>query len=394
MFAIFFWISVFIILYVYFGYPLLIGLLARLIPERKYSPKKLPSVTLLIAAYNEEEIISRKLENCLELDYPPEKLQILVTADGSDDGTVDIVKSFEDQGVDYTYLPERKGKTAAIARAMQFVRGDVIVFSDANNMYDKRAVRELVVPFADSKVGAVSGAKIILHGDGALGDSESLYWKYESAIKKAEARVSSCVAISGEVWAVRRALFQLPPENIINDDFYMGMQIVRQGYRVAFAPLARSYERVSASPRDERIRRSRMIAGRYQAITQASKLLPFRNPLVSWQIISHKYLRAFVPFAMLGALLFNFLAVLFPASETGKAWFYLSHPFGSILLFFQIAFYGLSLFGEKLDKKSSKIYKLLYLPSFLVNSNFAALVGFFDFVSGRQTVLWERASRL
>ena len=423
MAALLFWLCVGMILYTYLGYPALLAILARLRPPpvgAKLSPPapssqdttlRPPYITLLIAAYNEEAVIARKLENSLALDYPPDRLQIIVAADGSDDQTPAIVTDFisslqppspaapipptlkppSSAAVELLYQPQRRGKMAAINRAMQQARGEVVVFSDANNAYAPDTLRHLVAPFADPRVGAVSGAKTIEKGDGALGESEGLYWKYESFIKKQETRLGSCTGVSGEILAVRRQLYSPPPERIINDDFCIAMQVVRQGYRVAYAPQARSFERVSPSAQDEVVRRSRMIAGRYQAIFSPG-LLPWRSPLVIWQVVSHKFLRPLVPFAMLGALLGNLGAVLFPAHLAQANLFALTAPFNWLLLGLQMLFYALAWVGGRLQPGGA-LGKLLYLPTFLVNSNLAAVSGLYRFLTGRQTALWQRVAR-
>jgi len=285
---------------------------------------------------------------------------------------------------------------AAINRSIQQAHGEVVVFSDANNTYAPDTLRHLVAPFADPGVGAVSGAKTIQKGDGALGESEGLYWKYESFIKKQETRLGNCTGVSGEILAIRRALYAPPPERIINDDFCLAMQTIRQGYRVVYAAPARSFERVSASAKDEAIRRSRMIAGRYQAML-APQLLPWRNPLVIWQVVSHKFLRPLVPFAMLGALIGNLGVLLFPTRPTQPGLWALSAPFGWILLALQAIFYALAWLGGIIHRNDSlsrsKIGKLLYLPAFLVNSNLSAVSGLYRFLSGQQTALWQRVAR-
>lgn len=391
--AFLFWLCVGSILYTYIGYPLMLWLLARGKPQHPSGMFTTPPVTLLIAAYNEAAIIARKLENSLALNYPLDRLQILVAADGSDDATPDIVRTFAERGVELSYSPERRGKMAAINRAMPLVRGEVIVFSDANNMYEVGALRELIGHFADPAVGAVTGAKVIESGDGALGESEGLYWKYESFIKERETRLGSCSGVAGEILALWRDLYQPPPDHIINDDFYIAMSVVKRGYRVVYAPKALSAERVSATAQDEMVRRARIVAGRYQAIALAGQLLPWNQPLVVWQVISHKFLRPLVPVAMIGALLANVAAVLWPTPVSGLAgWLLLASPVNWILLIGQLAFYGAAWLGGRIGKRGP-LGKLLYLPTFLVNSNLAALVGLFRFLRKRQTTLWQRARR-
>ncbi len=375
------WLSIWIILYVYAGYPLLVMLLAQLRSKRVPFPSITPSVTLLIAAYNEEAVITAKLENSLNLDYPGNLLQILVTADGSSDTTPEKVQQFFGRGVELNYSPQRQGKMAAINRAMPKARGDIVVFSDANNLYDTQALRELVKPFADTAVAAVSGAKIIVKDGSSLGHSEGLYWQYESFLKKQETRLGNCTGVAGEILAFRRDLFEAPPDNIINDDFYMAMRLIKHGYNVVYEPQARSYEHVSASAEDEIARRSRIVAGRYQALVLAGHLLPWKRPLAAWQMISHKFLRPLLPLAMIAAFLTNVIIV-----AQSKPRFY------GVLLGLQIGFYLLAALGQW-HEWNGLIGKLLYLPTFLVSSNWAALIGLARFLTKRQTTLWQRAQR-
>ncbi len=385
-----FWFCVGSIAYVYAGYPLLLALLARSRPKPKAYAPATPSVTLLIAAYNEQAVIREKLQNSLALDYPRDHLQIIVAADGSDDRTPDITREFAEQGVELSYSPPRRGKMAAINRAMDLARGEIVVFSDANNLYAPDALRELVAPFVDSTVGAVSGAKHILKGDGALGESEGLYWKYESFIKKQETRLGCTTGVAGEILALRRDLWEAAPDGIINDDFYLAMRLVQRGFRVVYTPNARSSERVAPTAQDEVARRARIIAGRYQAIALAHRLLPFNRPLVVWEVVSHKFMRPLVPLAMAGALLANLAAILRPSRERGLR--RLGWPANWLMLAAQLLFYALAWRGTRVER-GGKVGKVLYLPTFLVNSNLAAVIGLYRFLRGRQTTLWERVQR-
>lgn len=390
--ALFFWLSLFAILYTYFGYPILIWLMPSLNKKIAQIPYT-PSVTLLIAAYNERNVIEEKIKNSLAIDYPKDKLQIIVVTDGSDDGTEQVVKPFEKFGITLLHQPKRNGKMAAINRAMPYTTGEIIVFSDANNFYQSDTIRKLVQPFADSQVGAVSGSKTIEKGDGELGNSEGLYWKYESFIKKQESRVSSCTSVAGEILAIRKSIYSTPPNYIVNDDFYSAMQTLRQGYKLIYVEDAKSTERISPSAKDEMIRRRRINAGRYQAISLSFKLLP-KNPILIWQIVSHKYLRPLVPFFMIIVFAMNLAAVFIPYPKPNH-WFYLSPPLGLIFLILQIAFYLMAIVGMKIEKQQgdSRLRLLLYLPTFLVNSNLAALQGFFQFIKGEQGHLWQKVER-
>jgi len=385
-----FWLSVVMILYTYAGYPLILGALARFVSKPKaYSPYH-PVVTLLIAAYNEKVSIAKKIENSLAQDYPRDKMQILIAADGSDDGTDEIVRSFAGQGIELSYSPERRGKMAAINRALPSARGEIIIMSDANNQYSNNAVSAMVAPFSNSKVGATSGAKAIFKGD-ALGEAEGAYWKYEAWIKKQESRLGCCTAAAGEIFAFRKSAFVSPPDSIINDDFYIMMNIIKQGYQVVYVPTALSSEHVSLTAKDEVVRRTRIIAGRFQAIARAAEILPFRRPLIVWQVISHKFLRPLVPFGMIGALLANVAAVLMPSECSGPSIICLNSLYGWLFLGLQLLFYMMAIFGDRLKKLP--MGNLLYLPAFLVNSNMAALYGLARYLTGGQSTRWQRVKR-
>lgn len=385
------WLCIGIIFYVYAGYPVLLFLLSKVKPSPAPYAFTEPSVTLLIAAYNEAQNIREKLDNTLKIDYPREKLQIIVTADGSDDGTDGIVRQYAYEGIELMYTPARSGKMAAINRAMPAVNGKIVVFSDANNIFDPKAILKLVTPFSDPSVGCVTGSKIILEGDGILNRSEGLYWKYESFIRKYETATGNCTGVNGEILAVRRDLFEPPPEHIINDDLYMALQIIRKGLRVVYVPEARSCEAASVTAADEAERRARIVAGRYQIMAASLHLLPFRRPFVVLQIISHKFLRPLIPFFMIFTLVFNIIAVL-PKFSDSSFLLYITFPINWILLILQVFFYCMAFIGNYFQLRGSA-GKMLYVPTFLLNSNFAGITGFYRFLGKRQSVIWKRLQR-
>jgi biofilm PGA synthesis N-glycosyltransferase PgaC len=393
------WLSFGFIIYVYAGYPVFLMLIAGLKPKVEISTDNSfsPEVTILISAYNEEKVIAGKLKNTLELEYPRDRFQILVAADGSDDNTLEIVKSFGDQGVEYCYIPQRRGKMAAINRAMKEVRGEIVIFSDANNMYDKDAVRQLLAPFLDKRWGGVTGAKRIINVKNHLGASEGIYWKYESFIKEQETRLGTCITVPGEIFAMRRDLYTNPPQDTINDDFYMAVQILKKNFNICYQPRAKSYEPVSKYAIEEINRRTRIIAGRYQAIFRFDQYLSLGRPVVLWQIISHKFARPLVPIFMLGVLLCSVLSVVFtarPSSSIMTDILTLASPFNWIILSIQAVFYILAFTGNCFTKKPESISgKALYIITFLVNSNIAALLGLFKYLTGKQSVLWKKANR-
>ncbi|MBL8062710.1 MAG: glycosyltransferase family 2 protein [Anaerolineales bacterium] len=385
-----FWLLALFVLYTYVGYPFLIALLAKVFGKPETYGPYFPAITLMIPAYNEEAYITQKLDNSLTLDYPREKLQILVVADGSSDKTADIVRQYAERSVELSYIPDRNGKMAAIVRAMDFVRGEIVVFSDANNMYEEKALRELVAPFSNGKVGATTGAKLIIEDGRDLSSAEGLYWKYESGVKKNETAMGSTVSSVGEIMAVRKNLFVPPKGKIINDDHYIILDLLRRDYRVVYVPSARSFEYVSKTARDEVERRTRMNAGLYQTISMSGRLLPRRLILI-WQVLSHKYFRAFVPFALLSLVILNLIIVLFAREPRGSL-ILLTHPYGLVALALQFVFYGFAILGN-LFTFTGVLGKLFYIPTFLVNSNIATLAGFFSFITNKQSHIWTRVAR-
>lgn len=392
IFGLIVWFSILFIAYVYAGYPLLVALLARLRRRTERYEAITPKVSILIAAYNEQDVIAVKLENTLALDYPADCMQIVVAVDGSDDRTAEIVQSFADRGVELSYDVRRRGKTVAINRAVPRLKHGIVVFSDANNMYARDALKELVKPFSDPQIGGVTGSKNIVDNTDAHARADGMYWKYESFIKSNETRLGSCTGVAGEILAIRRSLYQAPPSHVINDDFFIGMAVLRQGYRLVYAPQARSVEHSSLTEQDEAVRRSRIVAGRYQAMLMAGSILPWRNPVLVWQIFSHKFMRPLVPLVMILAFIATLGACIWPPSGTPAGWLYLAWPYNFIFLGGEILVALLAFFGSSL-KEMGVLGKLLYVPTFLVNSNMAAILGLYSFFTGRQTSLWKRARR-
>lgn len=388
MAGILFWLCVAFVLYVYAGYPILIMLWASLRPRRADYEPVLPSVTLLIAAHNEEKIIAAKLENSLHLDYPRDRLQILVANDGSTDRTAEIIQRYADRGIEMWSVMPRGGKMNAINGAMQGARNEIVLFSDADNLYEPDALREMVKPFSDPSVGGVSGARVVM-GNHSLGKAEALYWRYEEQIKRAETRVGSCAGVAGDALAVRRDLYLPPPASTINDDFFILLGVLKQGYRFAFAPAARSAHPVTGTEQGEIERRARMVAGRYQAMFSGWKMLPFRNPVAVWQIVSHKYLRPMVPLAVIVAMVANIVAFALPSRLNAPAWLVLGRPYVWLTLALEACFFLLAGLGS-VARFPGMLGKLLYVPTFVLNSNFAALKGFYRYFAGQQPVFWTR----
>ena len=287
MFGIVFWIAFFFIFYLYFGYPVLISFVSKLKHPESYSnlfDDDLPTVTLLVAAYNEEVVIETKIKNSLLLIYPPDKLEIIIVDDCSEDKTAEIIDQYASDRIHIYHQPERHGKVSAINCGVSFAKGEIILSTDANIDLDANALKALIPPFQNSKVAVVTGARIVRKQEKGLAFTEGSYWKYESFIKKSESRFGSCTA-TGDIVAFRKRLYQPLPEYIITDDLYLSLVMVGKGYQVKYAPSAKAYEYVSPSAADEMQRRKRIVSGRYQSLKETFRILPWKqNPAYIWMV--------------------------------------------------------------------------------------------------------------
>lgn len=376
-----FWILSFLILfhYIFFGFTVLI--LAKFFGKKHLMKSETPSISFIIAAYNEEKVIVEKLKNDLELDYPKEKLEIIVVSDGSNDQTPALVESFKDRGVKSLHRPERQGKIAALNRAVEFAQNEVLVFSDANSMFRKDALKKLVRHFSDTSVGGVCGQKAVLHNHdrkASLGDS--LYWKYESTLKQAESHLGSIPTADGEIFSMRKKHYRPIDTKIINDDTAITLNLISQGLRVIYDKEAITEEEASLNLKDDFNVKSRMVYGGIQILKIYAKEL---NPLSSWfgfQFFFHKTLRYFM-WALLGGVFLSNLLVLS------------SHVFYQVFFLLQVLFYLFSLVGYRMDKKG-KVPTLFYLPYYYCNVNIAAFKGFLFFLKQNSLVdIWTKAQR-
>ncbi|MBK7175920.1 MAG: glycosyltransferase family 2 protein [Chloroflexi bacterium] len=367
--------------YHYTIYPAIIALWARWRPATASSGLYTPSVSLIITAYNEAAVMVEKLENSLALDYPTDLLEIIVVTDGSTDDTAVLAAKFQDRGIRLLHDPVRRGKSAAMNRATAVARGDIILFSDANAFYQPDALLKLLRHFQNGRVGGVSGNKTVKPGPGGVSQSSGLYWRYESAIKKWESQTGSTVAVVGEMFALRRTLFAPIPPEVINDDAYLATLVLRQGLSVLYEPEAVCWETASESTADELTRRRRISAGRYQLLF-APRWWPWRYPAALFQLVSHKFLRLLLPFFMILALVAN-TAVLLRRPKN----FLMGLVFLGQLAVYMLA--GLGWLAEKRQKKA-KIPAAAY---YIVSGNFSSLQGLWRLLSGKQSVLWEKARR-
>ena len=375
-----FWIVVALIGYVYVGYPGLVWLWALRHPHPVRRAATVPGVSIVVVAHNEADRIGRRLENLLSLDYPREYLEILVGSDGCTDGTAAIARTYESAGVTVLAFEQRRGKAAVLNDLVAKARGDIVVLADARQRFEAPVIQALVEPFADPRVGAVSGELILTHdSDGAsVGRGVGFYWRYEKFIRGNESQVDSTVGATGAVYAIRRELFEPIPEDTILDDVFVPLRISRRGYRVLFEPGARAFDRAASTTTEEFARKVRTIAGNFQLFLRERWVLnPIANRL--WlQTVSHKGLRLLLPVLHAAALCLNLLLA--------------ADPFYGAILAAQILFYGAALAGHALRKVSTPT-PVLSVPYVVCVLNYATLVGFLRLVTGRQRATWEHTSR-
>ena len=301
-----FWLSFIFLVYVLIGYPLLLAGLQKTSARTVYNRAIEPTVTILLVVRNESQLIEKRLRNLFELDYPKEKLQIIVSVDGATDGTEAVVRLYGMEGVTLVHSSRHAGKAAAINRAMPSATGEVVVFADARQTFGASAVRELVGNFADHRVGGATG-ELVLLDDLEREDAcpVGIYWRYEKWIRSLESRIHSVVGATGAIYAIRRDLFKPLPEDTILDDVMIPMRIVLAGKRVVFDSAATAFDVVSCCPTAEYHRKVRTLAGNYQLFAKTPQiLLPFLNP-IAWQVWSHKVGRLAAPFAMVVLFLSN-----------------------------------------------------------------------------------------
>lgn len=375
-----FWMAVAVICYVYFGYPLALMSVMKYRQKPVVSGEITPSVSLLICAFNEEEVIRDKIENSFKLDYPPDKLKIVIASDGSTDRTNETVRQYESERLILMAYPERRGKVSVINSTVPKLESEIIIFSDANTMYQDDAVKKLVRNFQDPSVGAVS-ADVILHNEETtFGRSESLYYIYERWIQKKESEFGSIIGADGGMYAIRRSLFSPPSNNIILDDFVISMNVALKGYRLIYEKEAIGHERSSNSSKTEFLRKSRVVAGAIQSIMQKEGVPTLKQKGLFFCYVSHKFLRWMIPIV----LIILYLVTL--------RLYYLSGEFIYAVAFaVQSLFYLLAM----LDMVIAKRYKirLTSIPFYFCMVNVAALYGIYKGLFKKQPVKWRKFSR-
>lgn len=371
-----FWLAVAALCYTYAGYPLVVYLLSRLFPRKISRGEIEPLVTILITAYNEEKAIRAKLENTLKIEYPPEKLEILVASDGSNDKTDEIVEEFADRGVRLFHQPGRKGKTYTQNKAVEQARGEIVLFSDATTDYQPNVLREILPNFADEKIGCVAGKLIYIDKtDSDVGKAAKSYWSYETFLKRSESRACSLIGASGCLYAVRRSAYRpMYPEAC--SDFLICTVLYRQGLRSVYEPNAVCFEETNRRTGKELDMRIRVIS---QTFTDLWRNLDMLNPMKSGfyaiELISHKLFRYSVPLFLILILVSSiFLAF--------------SSNFFAVILGVQIAFYLTVSAAFVLERLNLRI-GILVVPLYFVLTTFAALIGFYNFLRGERYAAWE-----
>jgi poly-beta-1,6-N-acetyl-D-glucosamine synthase len=379
--------GIFIIFYSYLGYGILIWLIEKFKTtvlgkkQRVYNIDDLPHVTLVVAAFNEENFIAEKITNSLSMDYPREKFNFIVITDGSSDKTTEIARSFD--GVQVLFEPERRGKIAAIHRAMAFVKTPIVIFSDANTLLNPESIRNIARHYQYPDIGGVAGEKKILATGESAVAGEGIYWKYESVLKKLDARLYSVVGAAGELFSVRTDLYEYVGDNVLLDDFVISLRVCQKGYRVAYEPEAYAMEAPSASMKEEQKRKIRISAGAFQSMRMLKGLLNvFKYPVLSFEYISHRVLRwTLCPLFLPIVFIVNIIIVAIQPSTVYVA-----------LLACQTLFYLLALAGWIFSMRNIKV-KALYVPYYFAFINFSLYLGFVRYLKGNQTVLWEKANR-
>lgn len=375
-------------LYHYAGYPLILGLLARL---KRARPLVRPSgagqrVAMVICAHNEAGVIAAKIANCRALDPAPD--EVLIVDDGSSDGTAEVAAAAigTDDRIRVMTKPERGGKSAAMTYGAAQVQGDILVFSDASELYEREAIRWLVEEFADASVAVVSGSHrvrppTVSEAGYLVGATEGLYWRYEDFIRRKESALGATVASVGSMLAVRRSDWRGLPAGTVNDDAWLTMTALARGRNVRFAPRAIGWEKANETSRDEHVRRRRIAAGRVLLILKP-EVWPWRRPAVLAAFLSHKVLRLGLPVFMIGGGLANLGAVLLNPG----------HTLFVALLILQLAAAGLAVLG-RIGEGIGRKWKLPHLAYHLVQSNLMVLMAIFDVAGGRSFLKWDKPNR-
>lgn len=376
-----FWGSVGLVAYAYLGYPMLVGLLSRLVkdPARDTSMANgdWPFVSLVIAAYKEEGVILERIQNALLMDYPADRLEILFGCDGNEDATAELVSTIPDSRIRLFAFPKRRGKPSVLNDCVAAARGEILAFSDANTFWDRDALKKIVRHFGKETVGGVCGQLFLT--DPVTGENvDGMYWKYENFLKRCEGRLRALLGFNGAIYAIRRELWEpIPPQTIV-DDFLIGMRIYLRNHTLIFDESAVAREESAPSIGAEFHRRARIGAGGFQSLCWLSRLLNPKYGSVALAFWSHKVLRWLCPLFLVAAAFSNIVLA--------------GSPLYAGLLAAQVMFYGLALLGRWMPGRGLPV-RIVRLFSLFVGMNTALGVGFWRWASNRQSGAWKRTAR-
>ncbi|HTU33734.1 MAG TPA: glycosyltransferase family 2 protein [Candidatus Acidoferrum sp.] len=384
-----FWLSIAVILYTYFIYPAVLLVcysVSQLRTDLRYlfnrvdrrvgrfAKVEAPGVTFVVPAYNEEKHLPAKLANLRGIEYPREKLQVIIVSDGSTDGTNDILKEIQDPCVEPVILSQRGGKANALNCAVARASHDLLVFSDAGTMFEPDAVRKLVRHFANPQTGAACGA-LRFQASSESQQTEGVYWKYESALRLMESRLGASLNASGAVYALRREAYQPLAQGAVLDDLLVPMNARKLGYGVIYDPEAIATDYAPETIQGEFARRVRIAAGSFQALPELLRMN--LTGFTAFSFYSHKLLRWLLPFFLIALLLSNGFLV----GRTFYAGFAAA----------QILFYAWAILGGTCSKQLKRV-RFGLIGHFLVAMNAAFLVGFFRYLKNRNSIEWQRVS--
>ena len=377
MMATLFWLCMAIVVYTYVGYGIVLYLLVfvkRLATKAKpladITDDRLPEVTLMVCAYNEEDIIAEKMDNTRRLDYPSDRLHLVWVTDGSNDNTNVLLSAYPE--VKVIYSPERRGKAAALKHGIKEIDTEIVMMTDANTMLNPEAVREVARLMQDPKVGCVSGEKKVMARSDSdeAAQGEGLYWKYESTLKRLDSELYSAMGAAGELCVIRRQLMTDIPADTLLDDFIISMEIVKKGYKIAYTSNAYAMEYGSADLHEESKRKRRIAAGGLQSCWRLRSLMnPLRHPVVAFQFVSHRVLRwTITPVCLFALVPLNTLLVL-----SGEGIVY------TIIWILQILFYASAAAGVRISK-------------YFIFMNLNVFRGM-AYLFNNSTGMWEKAKR-
>ncbi|MGQ9706126.1 MAG: glycosyltransferase family 2 protein [bacterium] len=369
-----FWFSFSILIMGYILYPAFMIFISLIVPKRRYETKIFPTVSIIIPAHNEEKVISKKIENSLSVDYPLDKLEVIIISDASDDMTDEIVMRYVNDRVKLIRQEERRGKLSALNLGAKNASGEILIFTDANSMMDRQAVANIVMPYIDPEVGGVAGEQVILD-EGASAKGEGIYWRLEAKVKDAESRIGSVIGADGSIYSIRKHLYPFFEfKNTFMDDFAISVSVITKGYRLEYTSSAKSYEGASSNLYNEFLRKARVYAGSGPAILLVKQLLlkPF-----AIKIVFHKLIRWISPFLLI--MLFCSNIFLINYNIFYKAFFVA-----------QSIFYGLSLIGLIVEIAKLPQGRLTYFPLYFTMTNVAEIYGLFGMFTGKYKAAWKK----